>query len=69
MVEKISLSFSNSIAPTKMAIYSANGAEVYTADLRNASSPEIDISQLNSGIYFVKFFSDKGTETKKINKK
>lgn len=69
VVEKMSLSFSNSIAPTKIAIYSVNGAEVYTADLKNTASPEIDMSKLNSGIYFVKVFSDKGTETKKIIKK
>ena len=69
VVEKMNLSFSNSIAPTKIAIYSVNGAEVYAADLKDKQSPEIDMSQLNSGTYFVKVFSDKGTETKKIIKK
>ncbi|SHL91082.1 T9SS type A sorting domain-containing protein [Flavobacterium saccharophilum] len=67
--EKLTLSFSRSIVPTKIAIYSVNGAEVYTADLKSTESPEIDMSQLNSGIYFVKVFSDAGTETKKIVKK
>ncbi|MBF4463734.1 T9SS type A sorting domain-containing protein [Flavobacterium sp. LC2016-12] len=69
VAEKMSLSFSNSIIPTKIAIYSVNGAEVYAADLKDKQTPEIDMSQFNSGIYFVKVFSDKGTETKKIIKK
>jgi|GEM_PF-2122958 len=67
--EKMSLSFSNSIVPNKIAVYSVNGQELYSAKVQSTDNIEVDMSQFTSGIYFIKLSSDSGTITKKIVKK
>ncbi|PIF33648.1 putative delta-60 repeat protein/predicted secreted protein (Por secretion system target) [Flavobacterium sp. 9] len=67
--EKLNLSFSTTILPNKISVYSANGKELYTAKVQSADNLEVDMSQFSSGIYFVKLFSDSGVITKKIVKK
>lgn len=67
--EKMSLSFSNSIVPTKVAVYSLNGTELYSSKVKNTDSIDVDMSNYNPGVYFIKVFSDSGVTTKKIIKK
>lgn len=67
--EKMNLSFSNSISPTKIAVYSSNGTELYSSKVQSTSGTEIDMSIFASGVYFIKVFSDSGVTTKKIIKK
>lgn len=67
--EKLNLSFSTTILPNKIAVYSVNGNELYAAKVQSKDNLEVDMSQFSSGIYFVKLFSDSGTITKKIVKK
>ncbi|TPG43823.1 T9SS type A sorting domain-containing protein [Flavobacterium pectinovorum] len=67
--EKVSLSFTNSIVPNKIAVYSVNGKELYSAKVQSTDNLEVDMSGFASGIYFIKLSSDSGTITKKIVKK
>ncbi|MNS11343.1 hypothetical protein D3C72_428850 [compost metagenome] len=67
--EKMNVLFSNPISATKIAVYSLNGAELYSSNVHSTSGVEIDMSTFASGVYFVKFFSESGVTTKKIIKK
>ncbi|WP_337964885.1 T9SS type A sorting domain-containing protein [uncultured Flavobacterium sp.] len=67
--EKLNLSFSTTVLPNKISVYSVNGNELYTAKVQSTDNLEVDMSQFSSGIYFVKLFSDSGVITKKIVKK
>ncbi|WP_128414684.1 T9SS type A sorting domain-containing protein [Flavobacterium sp. Root901] len=67
--EKMSLSFSNAVAPTKVAVYSSNGKELYSAKIQSADNIDVDMSRFTSGVYFIKVFSYSGVTTKKIIKK
>jgi uncharacterized delta-60 repeat protein len=67
--EKMNLSFSNSIIPTKIAVYSSSGVELYSSKVQSKESLEVDMSKFASGVYFIKLFSDSGVTTKKIIKK
>lgn len=67
--EKVSLSFSSSVVPNKIAVYSVSGTELYAAKVQSTDHLEVDMSQFASGIYFIKLFSDSGVVTKKIVKK
>lgn len=67
--EKVSLSFTNSIVPNNISVYSVNGQELYSAKVKSTDNLEVDMSKFASGIYFIKLSSDSGTITKKIVKK
>ncbi|WP_264565853.1 T9SS type A sorting domain-containing protein [Flavobacterium sp. N3904] len=67
--EKVNLSFSNSIVPTKVAVYSVNGTELYSSKVQSKDNIDVDMSSFASGVYFIKLFSDLGVTTKKIIKK
>lgn len=67
--EKMNVSFSNSILPTKVAVYSLNGSELYSSKVQSKDGVEIDMSKFNAGVYFIKLSSDSGVTTKKIIKK
>lgn len=69
VTEKMNVSFSSSIVPTKVAVYSLNGAELYSSKVESPDRVEIDVSKFTSGVYFIKLFSDSGVTTKKIIKK
>lgn len=69
VAEKVSLSFSSSVVPNKIAVYSVSGTELYTAKVQSTDHLEVDMSNFASGIYFIKLFSDSGVVTKKIVKK
>ncbi|MEP6928913.1 MAG: T9SS type A sorting domain-containing protein, partial [Flavobacterium sp.] len=69
VAEKVSLSFSGSVVPNKIAVYSLSGKEVYSAKVQSTDNLEVDMSQFASGIYLIKLFSDSGVITKKIVKK
>jgi uncharacterized delta-60 repeat protein len=66
--EKINLSFSNSIKPTKISVYSASGTELYSSVIKSSEEIEVDMSRFNSGVYFIKVFSNSGITTKKVIK-
>jgi|GEM_PF-849196 len=53
-------------ANISLVITDVKGAEVYRNTLFNSQKVTIDISGLSSGIYLVRFTSDKGTAVKKI---
>lgn len=57
----------NGIVIDSIAISDANGSIVKRFEGRNISG-QINISELNSGVYFLKIHSDQGTETTKIIK-
>lgn len=67
--EKVTLSFSGSVVPNKIAVYSVSGKELYAAKVQSTDHLEVDMSQFASGVYFIKLFSDSGVVTKKIVKK
>jgi hypothetical protein len=69
VIEEMNVSFSSSIVPTKVAVYSLNGAELYSSKIQSTDGFEIDMSKFISGVYFIKLFSDSGVTTKKIIKK
>lgn len=67
--EKMSLSFSNAVVPTKVAVYSSNGKELYSSKIQSGENIDVDMSRFTPGVYFIKVFSDSGVTTKKIIKK
>lgn len=67
--EKINVEFSNTAVPTKVEVYSLNGAKVYSSAVKSTDTFEVDMSKFASGVYFVKLYSDAGVTTKKIIKK
>lgn len=69
VMEKMNLSFSSSVVPTKIAVYSLNGTELYSSKGQSTGGVEVDMSKFASGVYFIKLFSASGVSTKKIIKK
>ncbi|RKR08496.1 putative delta-60 repeat protein/predicted secreted protein (Por secretion system target) [Flavobacterium sp. 90] len=67
--ERMSLSFTNSIVPNKISVYSVNGQELYSAKVQSTDNLEVDMSKFTPGVYFIKLFSDSGVITKKVVKK
>ncbi len=67
--EKMSLSFSNAVVRTKVAVYSSNGKELYSSKIQSADNIDVDMSRFTPGVYFIKVFSESGVTTKKIIKK
>lgn len=65
----MSLSFSDSAAPTKIAVYSLNGTELLSSQIQKKDTIEVDMSRFSPGVYFIKVFSDSGVSTKKIIKR
>ncbi|PKB16622.1 T9SS type A sorting domain-containing protein [Flavobacterium sp. 5] len=66
---QMNLSFSNLISPTKISIYSMNGAELYSAKIQSADRTEVDMSKFSSGTYIVKLYTTSGETIKKVVKK
>lgn len=65
----MNLSFSNLISPTKIAVFSMNGDELYSEKAEGKDKIEIDMSHFATGTYIMKLFSNSGIYNKKIIKK
>lgn len=68
VINTMNLSFSNLIAPTKIAVFSINGDELYSEKVKSNDEIKIDFSKFATGTYVVKLFSNLGVYTKKIIK-
>lgn len=66
--EIININFSNSVSAAKIIIYDTTGKIILTNEIENSDSNQINISNLNNGIYFVKIETNEKSETKKIIK-
>ncbi|RED26422.1 putative delta-60 repeat protein/predicted secreted protein (Por secretion system target) [Flavobacterium cutihirudinis] len=67
--EQLNVTFSNAVSPQKIAVYSIEGKELYSAKAENKSELQVDMSKFAAGVYFIKLSSDSGVVTKKIIKR
>lgn len=67
--ENLNVTFSNAVSPQKIAVYSLEGKELYSANAENKSEIQVDMSKFATGVYFIKLSSDSGVVTKKIIKR
>jgi hypothetical protein len=64
----VTISTDNSLTINKVDVLDINGRLVQQNIFDNISNTQINISDLSSGLYFMKISSNKGTLTKKIEK-
>ncbi|MCB0448373.1 MAG: T9SS type A sorting domain-containing protein [Gelidibacter sp.] len=64
----LNLSVSNNLDVSKVDIMDINGRLVKTIALNNISNKQIDVSELNAGMYLLNIYSNEGKITKKIIK-
>jgi hypothetical protein len=62
------LTLSSDFPLEKVSISTLNGSKIFSQELNSTFSKSLDISALNSGIYFVKISSGKQVATKKLIK-
>lgn len=64
----LNIHFTNTVSNAKIFIYDTTGKIIYSNEIENTNTNQIDISTLSNGIYFVKIVTGEKSETKKIIK-
>lgn len=66
--EIVYINFVDTISKAKIIVYDTTGKIIMTNEIENADSNQINISNLNNGIYFVRIETNEKSVTKKIIK-
>ncbi|ESU28183.1 hypothetical protein FLJC2902T_15280 [Flavobacterium limnosediminis JC2902] len=64
----VTISNNGNIQINKISFFDINGRTVNSSNFKGATGTQIDISELNAGIYFMNIDTDEGIATKKIIK-
>lgn len=68
VIDVLNLSASNKTNLKKLEVVDINGRIIKSTSLENITNKEINISELNSGLYLINIYSSEGMTTKKIIK-